>query len=139
MPKNHFKTNLFFSIMTPPTPSQNLSGHVHRLIIGNKTKKGHNLVCWYQKNYPYHTEFVSWRVDHFSFIFYFPIRGGGSAPYWNFPIFFFCFFWNLPLGSGISLTNYGHNIDLYGFTWKIWSNCRSLVKTGLKMIQPTEF
>ena len=79
MPKNHFKTNLFFSIMTPPTPSPNLSGHVHRLIIENKTKKGHNLVCWHPKNYPYHTEFVSWRVDHFSFFFYFPIRRGGGV------------------------------------------------------------
>ena len=69
--QNNFKTNLFFSIMTPPTPSPNLSGHVHRLIIENKTKKGHNLVCWHQKNYPYHTEFVSWRVDHFSFFFIF--------------------------------------------------------------------
>ena len=49
LPKKHFKTNLFFSIMTPPTPSPTLSGHVHQLIIRNKTKKGHNLVCWHQK------------------------------------------------------------------------------------------
>ena len=35
--------------MTPPTPYPTLSGHVHRLIIRNKTKKGHNLVCWHQK------------------------------------------------------------------------------------------
>ena len=33
----------------PPTPSLTLSGYVHRLIIRNKTKKGHNLVCWHQK------------------------------------------------------------------------------------------
>ena len=79
--------------MTPPTPYPNLSGHVHRLIIRNKTKKGHNLVCWHQKNYPYHTEFVSWRVHHFLFFIFFPIRwGGGPAPYWNFPIIFFFFF-----------------------------------------------
>ena len=85
LPKKHFKTNLFFSIMTPPTPYPTLSGHDHRLIIRNKTKKGHNLVCWHPKNYPYHTEFVSWRVLHFF----------SPAPFWNFPIFFF--FWNLPL------------------------------------------
>ena len=36
-----------------------------------KTKKGHNLVCWHQKNYPYHTEFVSWHVDFFSFFNFF--------------------------------------------------------------------
>merc|ERR1712240_94576 len=36
------------------------------------------MVCWHQKNYPYHTEFVSWRIYHFSFFFYFPIRGGGQ-------------------------------------------------------------
>ena len=77
--KKHFKTNLFFSIMTPPTPSPTLSGHVHRLIIRNKTKKGHNLVCWHPKNYPYHTEFVSWRVHHFSFFIFFPIRWGGVS------------------------------------------------------------
>ena len=38
----------------------NLRGHVHQLTISNETKKGHNLVCWHQKNYPYHTELVSW-------------------------------------------------------------------------------
>ena len=63
----------------------------NRLIIENKTKKGHNLVCWHQKNYPYHTEFVSWRVDHFSFFLFSNKEGGGSAPYWNFPIIFFFF------------------------------------------------
>merc|ERR1711873_398734 len=63
-----------------PTPSPNLSEHVHRLIIENKTKKGHNLVCWHQKNYPYHTEFVSWRVDHFSFFFLFSIISRWTCP-----------------------------------------------------------
>ena len=77
--------------MTPPTPSPNLSGHVHRLIIENKTKKRHNLVCWHQKNYPYHTEFVSWRVDHFSFFFYFPITRGGVSALLEFSNFFFFF------------------------------------------------
>ena len=52
----------------PRPDTYNLRGHVHQLTISNKTKKGHNMVCWHQKNYPYHTEFVSWRVDHFSFL-----------------------------------------------------------------------
>ena len=93
MPKKHFKTNLFFSIMIPRTPTPTLSRHVHRLIIRNKTKKGHNLVCLHPKNYPYNTEFVSWCVHHFSFFIFFPIRwGGGSAPYWKFPIILFFLF-----------------------------------------------
>ena len=78
MPKKHFKTNLFFSIMTPPTNLPDMSWHVHQVTISYKTKNGHNLVCWHQKNYQYHTEFVSWRVDHFCF-FYFPIRRGGGV------------------------------------------------------------
>ena len=36
-------------------------------------------------------------------------------------------------------TNYGHKFDLYGCPWKICSKCRSLVKTVLKKIHPTEF
>ena len=36
-------------------------------------------------------------------------------------------------------TNYGHNVDLYGCPWKIWSESRSHVKTVLKKIHPTEF
>merc|ERR1712240_927025 len=83
------QTCFFSSIMTPPTPSPTLSGHVNRLIIRNKTKKGHNLDCWHPKNYPYHTEFVSWRVHHFSFFIFFPIRGGGQRLIGNFQYFFF--------------------------------------------------
>ena len=37
------------------------------------------------------------------------------------------------------LTNYDHKIDLYGFSWKICSKCRSPVKMVLKKIKPTEF
>ena len=95
MPKKHFKTNLFFSFMTPPTPYPTLSGHDHRLIIRNKTKKGHNLVCWHPKNYPYHTEFVSWCVHHFLLFIFFPIRWGGGSALLEFSNIFF--FWNLPL------------------------------------------
>ena len=36
-------------------------------------------------------------------------------------------------------TNYGHKFDLYGCPWKIWSKCRSPVKTMLKKIHPTQF
>ena len=36
-----------------------------------KQRKAITLGCWLQKNYPYHTEFVSWRVDNFSFFFKF--------------------------------------------------------------------
>ena len=36
-------------------------------------------------------------------------------------------------------TNYGHKFDLYGCPWKIWSKCRSPVKTVLKKINPTQF
>ena len=28
---------------------------------------------------PYHTEFVSWRVDHFSFFYFISPRGGGQT------------------------------------------------------------
>ena len=37
---------------------------------------------------PYHTEFVSWRVDHFSFFNFFPQRGGVSRLVENSTIFF---------------------------------------------------
>ena len=36
-------------------------------------------------------------------------------------------------------TNYGHKFNLYGCPWKIWSKCRSPVKTVLKKMHPTRF
>ena len=36
-------------------------------------------------------------------------------------------------------TNYGHKFNLYGCPWKIWSKCRSPVKTVLKKMYPTRF
>ena len=42
---------------------------------------------------PYHTEFVSWREDHFSFFFFFPIRGGGQTLSGKFHYFFSFFFY----------------------------------------------
>ena len=38
---------------------------------------------------PYHTEFVSWRVDHFSFSYFFSTRGGGQTLSGKFHYFFF--------------------------------------------------
>ena len=46
-------------------------------------------------NYPYHTEFVSWRVHHFSFFIFFPIRWGGVSALLEISNIFF--FLNLPL------------------------------------------
>ena len=36
-------------------------------------------------------------------------------------------------------TNYGYKVDLYECPWKIWSKCRSPVKTVLKKMHPTRF
>ena len=36
-------------------------------------------------------------------------------------------------------TNCFHKLNLYEYPWKIWSKCRSMVKTVLKMIHSTQF
>ena len=39
---------------------------------------------WQLSDDPYHTEFVSWHVDHFLFFLFFPLRGvGGWGPELN--------------------------------------------------------
>ena len=52
---------------------------------------------WQVSGDPYHTKFVSWHIEHFSF--FFPLRGGGGwGPILSgkFHYFLFCF-WPLPL------------------------------------------
>ena len=95
LPKNHFKTNLFFFnfwwgrpfsgkiLVRWETWTSNLSGEA----------------IWHLSDYSYYTEFVSWHVDSFSYFLFFLLRGmGGWGPELNGKFrYFFFFFWILPL------------------------------------------
>ena len=77
LPNNQFKTHLFFSIFGwgGPFSAWILVGRVAQ------TSKLSGEAIWQVSEDPYHTEFVSWHVDHFWF---FRIKN-----YWKIPIFFF--------------------------------------------------
>ena len=68
LPKDHFKTHLFFSIFGWEDPSQLGSwseGCVKPLKLSREDL--------------YHTDIVSWRVDHFSLFYFFPQEAGGGV------------------------------------------------------------
>ena len=89
LPKDHFKTHLFFSIFGWGDPSQ-LGSWSYGCV---KPLKLSREAIWQVSEDPYHTEFVSWQVDHFSFFFiFFPLRGeegGGQKLSGKFHYFFF--------------------------------------------------
>ena len=69
LPKAHFKAHLFFSIFGWGDPSQPGSwseGRVKPLRLSREA-------IWQVSEDPYHTEFVSWQVDHFSFFYFFEL------------------------------------------------------------------
>ena len=80
--------HLFFSIFGWGDPYQLGSwseGCVKPLKLSRKA-------IWQVSEDPYHTEFVSWRVDHFSFFYFFSTRGGGQTLSGKFHYFFLFFF-----------------------------------------------
>ena len=85
LPNNHFKTHLFFSIFGwgGPFSAWILVGRVAQ------TSKLSGEAIWQVSEDPYHTEFVSWRVDHFSFFYFFPLMEGVRRLVENSTNFFF--------------------------------------------------
>ena len=73
LPEDHFKTHLFFSIFGLGDPSQ-LGSWSYGCVKPSKLSRE---AIWQVSEDPYHTEFVSWRVDHFSF---FKLRLGALIP-----------------------------------------------------------
>ena len=74
--KDHFKTHLFFSIFGWGDPSQ--LGFWSKKCV--KPLKLSREAIWQVSDDPYHTEFVSGRVDHFYFFFFSSILGGRLRP-----------------------------------------------------------
>ena len=98
VPKDHFKTHLFFSIFGWGDPSQLGSwseGCVKPLKLSREA-------IWQVSEDPYHTEFVSWQVDHFSF-----------------------FFISFPLGGGAHWALDPREVILKSQIWKIWKLAKS--------------
>ena len=90
LPNNHFKTHLFFSIFGwgGPFSAWILVGRVAQ------TSKLSGEAIWQVSEDPYHTEFVSWRVDHFLFFYFFSTNGGGGqALSGKFHYFFYPSLW----------------------------------------------
>ena len=70
LPNNQFKTHLFFSIF-------GWGGPFSAWISVRRVAQTSNLsgeAIWQVSEDPYHTEFVSWRVDHFSFFYFFSTK-----------------------------------------------------------------
>ena len=67
LPNNHFETHLFFSIFGwgGPFSAWILVGRVAQ------TSKLSGEAIWQVSEDPYHTEFVLWRIDHFSLFYFF--------------------------------------------------------------------
>ena len=75
LPHIQFKTHLFFSIF-------GWGGPFSAWILVRRVAQTSNLsgeAIWQVSEDPYHTEFVSWRVDHFSFFYFFSTSGGGGG------------------------------------------------------------
>ena len=82
--KDHFKTHLFFFNFRVGGP---FSAWI-RVWRGCLSFKLSREAIWQVSEDPYHTEFVSWRVDLFLFFIFFPRRGGGHTLSGKFHYFF---------------------------------------------------
>ena len=75
LPKDHFKTHLFFSFFGWGDPSQLRSwseGCVKPLKLSREATRQ-------VSEDPYHTEFVSCCIDYFCFFYFFPLGGVSGA------------------------------------------------------------
>ena len=88
LPNNHFKTHLFFSIFGWGGP---FSAWILVRRVAQTSKLSGEAI-WQVSEDPYHTEFVSWRVDHFSFFYFFSTKGGGGRSLVENSTFFGIFF-----------------------------------------------